>query len=162
MQSCYDEENSYGEDPSCIDYDLSSDPVAYFDGQVSLFAEVQKNLLDTAVLPTQSYQLYGHAVDMILSSLVPEIGFNAASYLGGRNNSYLHKYEDQNDQKRKASEPIPAATQRLALDCDPKTKDCFRPTKPTRFSLRAAAAPCAVSTWMTSSGACEPCSCRKF
>lgn len=116
LQSCYDEENSYGEDPSCIDYDLSSDPVAYFDGQVSLFAEVQKNLLDTAVLPTQSYQLYGHAVDMILSSLVPEIGFNAASYLGGRNTSYLHKYEDQNDQKRKASEPIPAATQRLALD----------------------------------------------
>lgn len=113
LQSCYDEENNYGEDPSCIDYDLSSDPVAYFDGQVSLFAEVQKNLLDTAVLPTQSYKLYGHAVDMILSSYVPEIGFNAASYLGGRNNSYLHKYEDQ---KRKASEPIPAATQRLALD----------------------------------------------
>ena len=65
---------------------------------------------------TQSYQLYGHAVDMILSSYIPEIGFNAASYLGGSNNSYLHKYEDQNDQKRKASEPIPAATQRLALD----------------------------------------------
>lgn len=113
LQSCYDEENNYGEDPSCIDYDLSSDPVAYFDGQVSLFAEVQKNLLDTAVLPTQSYQLYGHAVDMILSSYIPEIGFNAASYLGGRNNSYLHKYEDQ---KRQASQPIPAATQRLALD----------------------------------------------
>ena len=87
--------------------------MAYFDGQVSLFAEVQKNLLDTAVLPTQSYQLYGHAVDMILSSYIPEIGFNAASYLGGMNNSYLHKDKDQ---QRMASQPIPAAMQRLALN----------------------------------------------
>mgnify|MGYP002803376676 FL=1 len=112
FQACYDDDNYYGEDPSCIDYDLSSDPVGYFDGQLSLFAEVQRNLMDTAVLPTQSYQLYGHAAHMILSSYVPEIGFNAASYLGGLNNSYLHKYHDQ---AGKPTQPVPATTQSRAL-----------------------------------------------
>lgn len=140
MQSCYDEENSFGEDPSCVDYDLSSDPVAYFANQVSLFAEVQKNLLNTAVLPTQSYQLYGHAVDLILSSYVPEIGFNAASYLGGINNSYIHKYKDQ---QRKASQAISADTQRRALDIvlqllRPKDQKLLPPDEAKAFLVESA------------------------
>ena len=43
-QYCADTDNSYGEDPSCIDYDLSSDPIGYWEGQISLFAQVQKLL----------------------------------------------------------------------------------------------------------------------
>ncbi|CAJ1347895.1 unnamed protein product, partial [Effrenium voratum] len=112
-QYCADTDNSYGEDPSCIDYDLSSDPIGYWEGQISLFAQVQKNLLDRTVPLKQSYELYGYGVDLVLSSYVPEIGFRAIQYLGGMNNSYLHRYEDQ---QGRPSSVMAGALQRRALE----------------------------------------------
>ena len=66
-----------------MDYDLSSEPVRYFEAQVARFAEVQRRLM-TTLAPGEAYERYGHAVELILGSYVPELGFNAIGYLGGQ------------------------------------------------------------------------------
>mmetsp|Transcript_58041 Transcript_58041/g.136019 ORF Transcript_58041/g.136019 Transcript_58041/m.136019 type:complete len:974 (-) Transcript_58041:104-3025(-) len=112
FQTCYDDDNR-GEDPSCLDYDLSSDPVGYWEQQLSLYADVQRHLLDMSVVEGDSYHLYGHAVQSVLGGFLPEIGVNAIWYLGGVNYTYLHKYSSQ---ERLSRQPVPVEIQRRALD----------------------------------------------
>ena len=85
---------------SCLDYDLSADPLAYWEQQLDLYADVQRNLLEMSVAPRESYNLYGRAVHSILAGFLPEMGINAVYYLGGINNTYLHKYPDQSRRAR--------------------------------------------------------------
>jgi len=112
IQTCYDDDLYLGEDPSCLDYDLSSDPVHYWDQQLDLYADIQNHLLEMSVAPAESYSLYGKAVHSVVGGFLPEIGINAVYYLGGINNTYLHKYTDQT---RRSRQPMPAETQRRAL-----------------------------------------------
>lgn len=112
IQTCYDDDLYLGEDPSCLDYDLSADPVHYWDQQLDLYADIQNHLLEMSVAPSESYSLYGKAVHSVVGGFLPEIGINAVYYLGGINNTYLHKYTDQT---RRSRQPMPAETQRRAL-----------------------------------------------
>ena len=85
---------------SCLDYDLSADPVHYWDQQLDLYADIQNHLLEMSVAPSESYSLYGKAVHSVVGGFLPEIGINAVYYLGGINNTYLHKYTDQTRRSR--------------------------------------------------------------
>ena len=85
---------------SCLDYDLSADPLGYWEQQLDLYADVQRHLLEMSVAPRESYDNYGRAVHSVVGGFLPDIGINAVYYLGGINNTYLHKYADQTRRSR--------------------------------------------------------------
>lgn len=112
VQSCYDDDNYY-EDPTCKTYDLSSDPIGFAEDEISRYAEAQKNMLEMSVAPGQPYELYGEAAISLLD-LVLEVGFDCADFLGGINNTYLHRRLGDGEQQW-PTQPVDVSMQRRAF-----------------------------------------------
>jgi len=124
VETCYDADEGNSDDPSCIAYDMSSEPVSYMEEMLGRYSEVLGSLLDMSVTPGASYIQYGQALTTTLS-LVLDIGSDAILYLGGINNSYLHRTSGSVAQKDLgARRPIDVGMQRGALDLLTKL---FRP-----------------------------------
>jgi len=86
---CKDGDDSYAEDPTCMDYDFSGDPVLAWRENLNSIARAQSFALAQADVPGKPYWEYGDAAYSLSSK-----AFSAASrlmhWIGGFNISYIH------------------------------------------------------------------------
>jgi len=75
---------------------------------------VQKNLLNTSVMPGAPYTRYGDAVDAVLH-LSTGVGFKLLPWLGGVSSSYIHREQTGEAPSHEARQPVHIAEQRKAL-----------------------------------------------
>jgi len=125
FQTCYDDDQSASDDPTCLAYDISSDPVQYFEDQVYWYASLQKDLLERAVEEKGTYEEYGKAV-LSTYALSLSAVIDLASYIGGINNTYLRNDAVGRKPGNFARKPLPVNMQRRALSMLVKA---MRPTE---------------------------------
>eukprot|EP00441_Pelagodinium_beii_P015329 CAMPEP_0197656850 /NCGR_PEP_ID=MMETSP1338-20131121/43655_1 /TAXON_ID=43686 ORGANISM="Pelagodinium beii, Strain RCC1491" /NCGR_SAMPLE_ID=MMETSP1338 /ASSEMBLY_ACC=CAM_ASM_000754 /LENGTH=1122 /DNA_ID=CAMNT_0043233059 /DNA_START=69 /DNA_END=3437 /DNA_ORIENTATION=+ len=117
FETCYDEDADaeVGEDPTCTPYDLSDDPVAYFEQELDRHAKAHRHLLQMSVGPGDPYRLYGRAFSTLMDK-TSRISEKASRYLGGIKELYLHRSQDGSMPVEQMSrQPIALDTQRRAL-----------------------------------------------
>eukprot|EP00434_Breviolum_minutum_P041186 symbB.v1.2.036635.t2/scaffold5215.1/size29738/4 len=85
---CYDDGES-GEDPKCIAYDMSKDPISYFEREVERHVQAHKRLLEMSVAHGEPYRLYGEAVAAMLDR-TQSIGEKLVKWLGGIEDHFSH------------------------------------------------------------------------
>jgi len=110
---CMDSDYSMAEDPLCETHDVSSDPLLFYEDQLSLVAESERGLLLESVGPGMPYKRYGDAVVKLLNKLTYLAG-KLVLWIGGVNTSHVHRRYD-GLLTRPAERPIPIAMQRRAL-----------------------------------------------
>jgi len=111
---CYDDDANTGQDPTCVPYDISADPLRYSEALLARYAKVQQHLLSSSVAPGAPYERYGDAVQRLIY-MVEDIGINSIYWLGGINASYVHRGLNGTPPNRPALTAVPAVTQRRAL-----------------------------------------------
>eukprot|EP00747_Dinoflagellata_sp_TGD_P120328 gnl/TRDRNA2_/TRDRNA2_173210_c1_seq1.p1 gnl/TRDRNA2_/TRDRNA2_173210_c1~~gnl/TRDRNA2_/TRDRNA2_173210_c1_seq1.p1 ORF type:complete len:366 (+),score=67.73 gnl/TRDRNA2_/TRDRNA2_173210_c1_seq1:62-1159(+) len=111
FQTCSDE--MQGEDPGCVAYDMTADPVRWAEASLLKFAGSLKHLLDDSVLPGEPYRQYGDAVVRVLDRIV-QTAQKINPYIGGVNISIAHRGLDGS--AKSVRHPIPFEYQRKALD----------------------------------------------
>jgi len=112
-ETCYDDDEMM-EDPTCVPYDLSADPLEYYEGQLARIAEAHRHLVNMTIMPGASYMDYGSAVDDMLL-MIEDTGLNAVLWLGGVSTSYAHRRANGGAPRRAPRRSLPAASQRRAL-----------------------------------------------
>jgi len=110
---CYDTDSS-GEDPSCVAYDFTSDPLRYNREKLRRIADVQSNLLDTVMRPGASYKRFGESARELFI-MAGNVALDGFSWVGGTRNIYLHQSMDGRQERRAARQAVPASEQREAL-----------------------------------------------
>mmetsp|Transcript_4457 Transcript_4457/g.16895 ORF Transcript_4457/g.16895 Transcript_4457/m.16895 type:complete len:946 (-) Transcript_4457:27-2864(-) len=110
--TCYDE-GEYDEDPACMPYDMTADPIRYGEEQLKLFAEAQQRLLDMTVAPGEAYVRYGAAVDDLLWR-AQSVASDLLLWVGGVSKSNAHRGLD-GASGRAARQPVSSELQRRAL-----------------------------------------------
>jgi hypothetical protein len=111
FEVCYDDQSHDDQDPGCMAYDFTSDPLQYFDKKLDRIAAVQRVLRNKSVGPGMPYTDYGSALDRVFNSL-SSVSSSVVQYLGGVNLSFVHKGADQ---QRVSRTPLSAHDQRRAL-----------------------------------------------
>lgn len=114
FETCYDADRIAQQDPSCVAYDISSDPLEAYEDEIRRLADVQLHLLNSSVMPGAPYTLYGDAVDTVLM-LARSTGVKLVDWLGGVSNSYVHRRMNGAPPDKPARSPVPAHVQRRAL-----------------------------------------------
>lgn len=112
--TCYDADRIMGQDPACAAYDMSADPLQYFEDELRRLAEVQRNLLNTSVMPGAPYTHYGDAVDTVLL-MAESTGIKVIDWLGGMDNQYVYRRADGRHTPKSARRAVPAEVQKRAL-----------------------------------------------
>eukprot|EP00931_Biecheleriopsis_adriatica_P113416 TRINITY_DN8843_c0_g1_i3.p1 TRINITY_DN8843_c0_g1~~TRINITY_DN8843_c0_g1_i3.p1 ORF type:complete len:1094 (-),score=229.38 TRINITY_DN8843_c0_g1_i3:10-3291(-) len=112
-QVCYDEDES-GEDPTCMAYDMSQDPVAYFEMELERYIKVHQKLLQTSVAPGEPYSLYGEAFEsMVLRT--KSMASKLVKWLGGIEDRIAHRSLDGSSGTLTSRRPVSVDSQRRAL-----------------------------------------------
>lgn len=115
FETCYDEDADSGEDPTCIPYDLTDDPVAYFEQELDRYALAHRHLLENSVAPGEPYRFYGRAFSDLMDK-TSMISDSVVGYIGGIRNHYVHRAKDGSLRSKQMSrQPIAVDTQRRAL-----------------------------------------------
>jgi len=117
LQLCIDGDYSQGRDPLCQAYDLTSEPLRYYEDQVLLLQKLQKTLLEDAVAPGEPYWKYTDMVMKLLNKVFQIQGF-ALHWIGGLNMSYAYRPNSESKNIGKPSpsvKTISAEQQRQAL-----------------------------------------------
>jgi len=112
FETCYDDD-VMGEDPACLPYDLTSDPVEHSEEEFHRYAETQARLLNMTVPPGESYTHYGNTVSDLLFK-VETSAVDLLGWVGGVHDRYVHRSNDGR-RGRLARRPVPASIQRRAL-----------------------------------------------
>lgn len=109
--SCYDDDTYY-EDPLCAAYDMTSDPLRYYDERLKLIAQAMKYLVNMSVANGDAYTQYGNSARGVISQAF-SIGATLVPWLGGIEHTYAHR----NDSKppNEARQPVSAEKQRKAI-----------------------------------------------
>mmetsp|Transcript_50675 Transcript_50675/g.94719 ORF Transcript_50675/g.94719 Transcript_50675/m.94719 type:complete len:1074 (+) Transcript_50675:75-3296(+) len=89
-QNCLDGELEFGADPLCAAYDLTSDPLRYYEDQILLLQKLQSSMFDKSVGPGEPYWQYGDIVASMMSNLF-SIQRRLTYWVGGMNVSYVHR-----------------------------------------------------------------------
>jgi len=108
FEVCYDDGES-GEDPKCIAYDMSKDPISYFEREVERHVQAHKRLLEMSVAHGEPYRLYGEAVAAMLDR-TQSIGEKLVKWLGGIEDHFNHR-----GSKDFSTRPIDRLQQQRAL-----------------------------------------------
>lgn len=108
FEVCYDEGES-GEDPKCMAYDMSQEPITYFEQEIERYIAAHKRLLEMSVAPDEPYRLYGEAVAAMLDR-TKLVGEKLVHWLGGIEDRFLHRGE-----KSFSARPIDPLQQQRAL-----------------------------------------------
>eukprot|EP00435_Cladocopium_sp_Y103_P026240 s3444_g6.t1 len=107
MEVCYDEGES-GEDPKCMAYDMSQEPITYFEQEIERYIAAHKRLLEMSVAPGEPYRLYGEAVAAMLDR-TKSIGEKLVHWLGGIEDHFLHRGERSFSARHRADASYAAA-----------------------------------------------------
>eukprot|EP00612_Vaucheria_litorea_P008211 CAMPEP_0171476112 /NCGR_PEP_ID=MMETSP0946-20130122/3401_1 /TAXON_ID=109269 /ORGANISM="Vaucheria litorea, Strain CCMP2940" /LENGTH=884 /DNA_ID=CAMNT_0012006321 /DNA_START=315 /DNA_END=2966 /DNA_ORIENTATION=+ len=102
---------SEGFDPMTSMFDLSSDPLSYFEDQLQLVSELRNGLLDRSVMLGEAFTLYAESEKALLR-LVAFSGLYASKYIGGADFSKQRRVESDTVGPMK---PIETILQRKAL-----------------------------------------------
>eukprot|EP00933_Yihiella_yeosuensis_P022281 TRINITY_DN17522_c0_g1_i1.p1 TRINITY_DN17522_c0_g1~~TRINITY_DN17522_c0_g1_i1.p1 ORF type:complete len:1042 (-),score=168.79 TRINITY_DN17522_c0_g1_i1:75-3200(-) len=127
IQVCYDGDSMELEDPYCRPYDMSSDPVRYWEEQFSRFVKVQQHLLEMSVAPGESYKNYGKAVREILG-MTMRMATELFPFIGGIRHRYDHR-KGNGTASKAPREPVELSVQKRAL------KLLFKISKPVEAGL---------------------------
>lgn len=115
FQNCVDGDRNQESDPLCAAYDLTAEPLRYYEDRVALLQKVQQRLLDVSVGPGEPYAQYGDKVWSVLSKVF-RMQDALVTWIGGMNVSYVHRpYGQGRDVGQPAVQPISASDQRRAL-----------------------------------------------
>jgi len=88
LQTCIDGDIGLGLDPTCVQDDLSSDPLGYYSDYLYQLGSELKQLM-AQVSPGSPYTDYGDSVQLILSSVLNNAAV-VANFIGGVHVSYAH------------------------------------------------------------------------
>jgi len=113
FQTCYDGDTQ-GQDPGCMPYDFSGDPLSYFEAKLNLIASRQREVLANSVLPGRSYKNFGNAAHTLLF-MAGNAGLKIMEWIGGMNNTYGHRGLDGGHTNAILRKPVPVEMQRRAL-----------------------------------------------
>lgn len=88
--NCLDEDVQLGQDPTCVSYDFTGDPLRYYEDQIQLVRKMQAKMLEISVGPGESYMQYG---DKVWKLLVKVFGIQESlmSWVGGMNYTRVHR-----------------------------------------------------------------------
>ncbi|CAK0848669.1 unnamed protein product [Prorocentrum cordatum] len=112
--TCYDNDEGY-EDPACMAYDFTGDPLRYMDHQLKTYAEAQKVMLQMAVQPGGSTLYYGNAATAVLSGAM-SVASILLDWIGGISNMYAHRAMDGSPPLGGSRRPVALSQQKKAID----------------------------------------------
>eukprot|EP00930_Biecheleria_cincta_P097736 TRINITY_DN8941_c0_g6_i1.p1 TRINITY_DN8941_c0_g6~~TRINITY_DN8941_c0_g6_i1.p1 ORF type:complete len:1006 (+),score=139.87 TRINITY_DN8941_c0_g6_i1:442-3018(+) len=113
FETCYDDDQSE-EDPSCMAYDMSDDPIAYFEQEFNRLGRIGRDLQAMSVGPGEPYRLYGDAY-IDLMSRAYTMSQKVVKWIGGIRNRYVHRSLDGAVSRLASRAPHPVETQRRAF-----------------------------------------------
>mmetsp|Transcript_60559 Transcript_60559/g.144295 ORF Transcript_60559/g.144295 Transcript_60559/m.144295 type:complete len:1100 (-) Transcript_60559:178-3477(-) len=111
FEVCYDDDMDV-EDPTCMAYDMSEDPIGFYEQEFARYVEVSKGLLEASVAPGEPLALYGEAVTNLLGR-VEALAAKVVSWVGGIKDGYKHRGPQGELAQSRA--PISRALQQRAL-----------------------------------------------
>ncbi|CAJ1339558.1 unnamed protein product, partial [Effrenium voratum] len=106
---CYDQSEN-GEDPTCMAYDMSKEPITYLEQELQRFATAQRRLFELSVAPGEPYRLYGEAASSMLDR-VEMLGHKLVNWIGGIEDRFVHREGKASE----AARPAPRMLQQRAL-----------------------------------------------
>jgi len=111
FEVCYDDDMDV-EDPTCMAYDMSEDPIGFYEQEFARYVDVSKGLLEASVAPGEPLALYGEAVTSLLGR-VESLAAKVVSWVGGIKDGYKHR--GQQGELVQSRAPISRALQQRAL-----------------------------------------------
>jgi hypothetical protein len=113
-ETCYDNDEGY-EDPACMAYDFTGDPLRYMEHQLHTYSEAQRVMLQMSVPPGGSTLYYGNAAKSVISSTM-SVSSLLVNWIGGISNSYAHRGMDGSAPPEGSRKPVALTVQRKAID----------------------------------------------
>jgi hypothetical protein len=113
-ETCYDNDEGY-EDPACVAYDFTGDPLRYMEHQLQTYANAQRLMLQMAVPPGGSTLYYGNAASTVLSGSM-SVASLLVNWIGGISNTYAHRAMDGGAPPGGSRRPVALTQQKKAID----------------------------------------------
>jgi len=113
-ETCYDNDEGY-EDPACMAYDFTGDPLRYMEHQLQTYGEAQRVMLQMSVPPGGSTLYYGNAAKAVLSGAL-SVASLLANWVGGISNTYAHREVDGAAPPGGSRRPVALTQQKKAID----------------------------------------------